>query len=439
VGEHDSRMTRPMVLDLFAGCGGFSLGFEQAGFDVVASVEIDPIHSLVHHYNFPYCTSICKDIREVDSSSFLLDQKELDVLIGGAPCQGFSLIGKRQLDDDRNFLVRNYLRLVHELKPRYFVFENVKGITQGKHIRFLEEVITHAQDMGYGVIPWRVLDARFYGVPQARKRLILIGYRNDQAVPLYPEDLYHPYPEDLFSHLLPKTPTTQEVLDDIPDAELFPELDMTDIVRVNWRQFKDRSIQSYYRPQRDVDWLYGYKRNWDPQLLTSSARTNHTLLSRTRFAATAEGDTEPNSRFYKLRSNGYANTLRAGTDSSRGAFTSPRPLHYKYNRCVTVREMARLHGYPDWFRFHSTKWHGARQIGNSVPPPMARAVGLEIMKALRLTPALPEKILELGDERFLYFDMTQACSYLGIESPIKGRTIRGSYKKAKQQSMPLSA
>ncbi|OYZ97381.1 MAG: hypothetical protein B7X99_14165 [Rhizobiales bacterium 17-65-6] len=110
---------------------------------------------------------------------------------------------------------------------------------------------------------------------------------------------------------------------------------------------------------------FGYKRLTDPSLLTSSLRTNHTELSRQRFAATPQGSVEPVSRFFKLPPDGVSNTLRAGTDSQRGAFTSPRPIHYKYARCITVREMARLHGFPDWFRFHVTKWHGARQIGNA--------------------------------------------------------------------------
>ena len=125
---------------------------------------------------------------------------------------------------------------------------------------------------------------------------------------------------------------------------------------------------TYARQMRCADraaWGYGYIRNWDLNVLTSSARTDHTAISRRRFAATSGGDTEPISRFLKLKADGLSNTLRAGTDSARGAFTSPRPIHYEYARCITVREMARLHGFPDWFRLHSTKWHGARQVGDA--------------------------------------------------------------------------
>src|SRR5208282_2208538 len=95
-------------------------------------------------------------------------------------------------------------------------------------------------------------------------------------------------------------------------------------------------------------------------------------------------------------SSSFGPALRAGTDGARGAFTSPRPIHYAYPRCITVREMARLHGFPDWFRFHQTKWHGARQIGNAVPPPLARAVALQITRSLHHAPRRPANAIRLG-------------------------------------------
>jgi DNA (cytosine-5)-methyltransferase 1 len=113
---------------------------------------------------------------------------------------------------------------------------------------------------------------------------------------------------------------------------------------------------------------YSVPREFDGALLTSSLRTVHTELSRKRFQETRPGDTERVSRFHKLDPEGICNTIRAGTASDHGAFTSPRPIHPFSPRCITVREAARLHSYPDWFRFHVTKWHGFRQIGNSVPP-----------------------------------------------------------------------
>lgn len=169
--------------------------------------------------------------------------------------------------------------------------------------------------------------------------------------------------------------------------------------------------------------------------MTSSARTSHTDISRRRFAQTRPGEVEPISRFFKLPRDGVANTLRAGTDSARGAFTSPRPIHYEKNRCITVREMARLHGFPDWFRFHKTKWHGARQIGNAVPPPLARAVAREFLRALAREATRPNQSLDLGDSRLLEMDMTEAAGYWGVDVPIGKRNRKSGAKKRKQQEI----
>src|SRR5208283_2426639 len=113
---------------------------------------------------------------------------------------------------------------------------------------------------------------------------------------------------------------------------------------------------------------------------------------------------EPVSRFHKLDPHGICNTIRAGTASDRGAFTSPRPIHPSSPRCITVREAARLHSYPDWFRFHVTKWHGFRQIGNSVPPLLAQAVAAQIAAQLKPMPP-PQKPVKLGDPILLAMNM----------------------------------
>ena len=127
-----------------------------------------------------------------------------------------------------------------------------------------------------------------------------------------------------------------------------------------------------------------------------------------------------------------SNTLRAGTDGARGAFTSPRPIHYRYDRCITVREMARLHGFPDWFRLHATKWHGARQIGNAVPPPLARAIAAEVAKSLEITPARPRGTIELGDPGLLKLDISGAAAYFGVD-PLPSRRDRKSGAKKRRQ------
>ena len=189
---HKNTM-RPIAVDLFAGAGGMSLGFEQAGFDVAAAIEIDPIHACIHHFNFPGGTVIPRSVKNLsgdDIRKIAGIQGKVHVVIGGAPCQGFSMIGKRALDDPRNSLVKDFVRIVTELDADYFVFENVKGLTVGTHRTFLEELIETFESHGYAVrLPWSVLNAVSYGVPQDRKRLFLLGARKGLKCPLYPTPL----------------------------------------------------------------------------------------------------------------------------------------------------------------------------------------------------------------------------------------------------------
>ena len=409
---------RPTVIDLFAGVGGLSLGFEQAGFDVVAAVEIDPIHAAAHKYNFPECQILPCSVENVTGQDILkaTGGRPIDVIIGGAPCQGFSLIGQRALDDPRNSLVKEYIRLIIETKPKYFVFENVKGLIMGKHRIFLEEMMSALTIAGYTVTkPWKILNAKEYGVPQSRERLFLLGSLGAKNPPVYPENKNY-------------SVTCEDALDDIPNAEAFRELSQTDSVEIEVIPAHS-SYCAEMRCESRNSWHYSYKRIWRKTLLTSSLRTNHTPTSRRRFANTESGQVEPVSRFFKLDRNGVCNTLRAGTDAARGAFTSPRPIHYKYPRCVTVREMARLHGFPDWFRFHATKWHGARQIGNAVPPPLARAIGESIIQSLGAKPVKPRKKIVLGNARLLQMDMSQASKFWGVPNPIGKRNRKNEPKR----------
>jgi DNA (cytosine-5)-methyltransferase 1 len=159
---------------------------------------------------------------------------------------------------------------------------------------------------------------------------------------------------------------------------------------------------------------FGDKREYDKKLLTSSLISKHKDTSIQRFSATAQGEVESVSRFYKLALDGISNTLRAGTPSNRGAFTAPRPIHPSTPRCITVREAARLHSYPDWFRFHKTIWHGFRQVGNSVPPLLAKAVASQIIQIMNLSPTLNEEVYTLGEEKLLQFNMTTASLHYKV-------------------------
>ncbi|MDP1697333.1 MAG: DNA cytosine methyltransferase [Xanthomonadaceae bacterium] len=414
---------RPVGIDLFAGAGGLSLGFEQAGFDVAAAIEIDPIHAAVHEFNFPQCATICRSVIDLTGDEIRtmsgIGTRNVDVVFGGAPCQGFSMIGKRALDDPRNTLVHHFVRLVVELDAKYFVFENVKGLTVGRHKQFLDELITSFRAHGYDVLePYRVLNAADYGVPQSRHRLFLIGCRKGHVLPAYPQP--------------GGCTTVEEAIGDLPDVDHVEALARSDVARIV--PGEPSPYAAILRGSEIDPFDYSHPRIWDATVLTSSARTVHTDLSRQRFAQTDQGKTEPVSRFLKLNPDGVCNTLRAGTASDRGAFTSPRPIHPTHARVITVREAARLHSYPDWFRLHATKWHGFRQVGNSVPPLLGRAVAGALIQAMGIESVKPDVAIPLGDETLLYMDMASASSHFGVPTNTIAKRSRnlGLLENAKQ-------
>lgn len=418
---------RPIGVDLFAGAGGMTLGFEQAGFDVLAAVEIDPIHCATHEYNFPFWTTLCRDInnttgREIRELSPIGD-REIDIVFGGSPCQGFSLIGKRDLGDPRNALLKQFVRLVLELKPKYFVLENVRGLTIGKHQELLGEIIQEFQGNGYQLTEnYQVLNAAHYGVPQARSRVFLLGCRQGLPLPKYPEPITATNSKragktkQTTTSTLPLVPTVWEAIGDLPEVQNYPEL-----LTQDWVIAKYGIPSEYAAKLRSLiveEDNYSYPREFDSTIITASLRTKHSEEAMQRFEKTSHGKIEQVSRFYKLHPEGICNTLRAGTPSNQGAFTSPRPIHPFSPRCITVREAARLHSYPDWFRFHGTKWHGFRQVGNSVPPLLAKAIASQIIKALGTDPIKPTEKQQLGEGKLLELTMTQAAEKYQVDPRI---------------------
>lgn len=423
-----NKENRPIAIDLFAGAGGMTLGFEQAGFDVLAAVELDPIHCATHEFNFPHWSILCKSVIDTSAKEIRekssIGNKDIDVVFGGPPCQGFSLMGKRALDDPRNSLVFHFLRLVLELQPKYFVMENVKGLTLGKHQQFIAEIIELFVNNGYKVEEnYQVLNAANYGVPQNRERLFLLGCKQNLPLPKYPQPIVKPAKingkingkkHNYLADLLPG-PTVKDAILDLPIIENYP-----DLLKQDWLIGEYGEASNYSGQLRGIYPMvnnYGYQREYQEKLplgkyyITGCMATQHNAESIKRFANTKPGETEAISRFYRLDPAGLCNTLRAGTASDRGAHTSPRPIHPFYPRCITVREAARLHSYPDWFRFHITKWHGFRQIGNSVPPLLAQAVATEIIRILGKNPVKPTEVKKLGISHLLQMNHSQAVNY----------------------------
>lgn len=413
---------RPIAVDLFAGVGGMSLGLERAGFDVLVAAELDPIHALTHLFNLPQTGLLYGDlssgsVKEIASQirSLLKRQvdlqdahgePEIDALVGGPPCQGFSVGGMRNASDARNDLLMRFVDLVVELRPRTFCLENVGGLLESRFTPLRREVFKKLDAAGYAVGGLDVVeDAAEFGVPQSRRRVLAMGSLDGDA-----PHLRNPSEARV---------TVAEALAGLPDITQYRRLLRSDEVELNYRDLQALTNADSDFARRMVGVSVdvsdrSYPRILRPELLTNSLRTVHNVTSRRRFARTEPGTAEPVSRLFRLHPDRVARTLRAGTGSDRGSHTSPRPIHPDYARAITVREAARLHGYPDWFRFNATNWHGHRQVGNSVPPPLSTAVGHALLAALGLTQGpRPTQLLPFSDSSWLRMSPASAHRALG--------------------------
>jgi DNA (cytosine-5)-methyltransferase 1 len=399
---------RPKVVDFFCGAGGLSLGFEQAGFDIVLGVDQDGHHVATHERNFPYGASYCGSVVDLtgDAVRKLAGVQDIDVVIGGPPCQGFSHMGLRDLNDSRNELVSHFMRLVIELRPKAFLMENVPGLVSGKTRQILDDVIAMAESNGYKITkPVRVLSATEFGVPQKRRRLFLVGLRCDI-------DGQIEYPTGVSSGQ-PNRPTIIEAIDDLPDIEAEDRLFFEGETKYRKKPKSEyaKVARGIMRDPSDLS----RPRLWDSERCTGCLRVKHSESSVELYRATPPGEIVPGHKLPRLAPDGVSPTLRAGSDSSHGSYTAPRPIHPIHPRCITSREAARIHGYPDWFSFYPLKWHAYRQIGNSVCPPVARALGAVILDALSVRrTSKPPKPLLLGDEFTLPDDRPRTLKRIPI-------------------------
>jgi DNA (cytosine-5)-methyltransferase 1 len=416
---------RLIAADVFSGAGGFSLGAEQAGFDPVVSVEADEIHSRTHTYNFPLTSHLCIDVRKVTGSLLRAQAagaarrfgheraRDLDLLIGGPPCQGFSTVGRRDLADQRNDLIQHFARLVVEAQPRYFVMENVPGLLLGPTLSLLHRVMDTLISAGYnlGTGPVLLHSANF-GVPQDRLRMFLVGARTGESYPDIPSPTHSPRfvlrkrRSLVIDNRLPGTPT---VADAIYDLALLSEWGLTnqDDTRLNAKAAHvHRLAMSKYAQQMrtagqvDLSWT----RDWDAASFANIRVPHHSEQVVSRFDVLRHGAEDPSSRLRRLHPDGLSATLRSGSAKDHGGYTAPRPIHPTLPRVISVREAARLHSFPDWFLFNMTSWHGFRQIGNAVPPRMAAAIMRQIAHVAGgatapNTPALPSSEKRLLESR----------------------------------------
>jgi DNA (cytosine-5)-methyltransferase 1 len=359
-----SELKKPTLVDLFCGCGGLTLGAQQAGFRSVLSVDCDKI--LTHSFgrNFANASLQIADVGVLKPRA-IMDTvgRDIDGVIGGPPCQGFSAIGRQDESDPRRDLLIDFFRLIRGINPKFFLMENVLGLEYSKN----RDVLTRGLELlpkRYDVIPPMHLDSANFGAATSRPRIFLVGFDKERMEPLNAQ---------LFAGT--KEPVTvQDAIADLRDLEFIgydkDEFDM-------WALHPSVKISDY------AFHLRGRER-----VVTGHRKTPHKKEIVKRFAAVRQGGRDEIGKHVRLSWKGQCPTLRAGTGADRGSYQSVRPIHPSESRVITVREAARLQGFPDWFRFHPTIWHSFRMIGNSVSPIIARRLFSAIAPRLRTTSRL---------------------------------------------------
>jgi DNA (cytosine-5)-methyltransferase 1 len=338
------------LVDLFSGCGGFSLGAHQAGYRVAAAFDNDPILASSYPYNFPQTTLVLDDVRTLDGHRVRAAAgEELEGIFGGPPCQGFSDIGRRRPQDPRRQLLWHFFRVVREAQPAFFVMENVRGLAYANSRGVLARGLGLVDDR-YSILGPVVLDAAEYGAATRRSRLFVIGIHKDHGDSLTLDDL---------SKLKRPAATVLEAIGDLDQATYVTEEDGFDV----WRTRRRGRPSDYARQLRATDGHF-----------TGHRATSHSKEVAKRFGKVPQGGIDPIGRHPKLSWSGQCPVLRAGTGADKGSYQSVRPIHPEQRRVITVREAARLQGFPDSHRFHSTVWHSFRMLGNSVCPIIARAI-----------------------------------------------------------------
>ncbi len=339
---------KPIAIEVFAGAGGAGLGLEWAGFDTRVAVEMDATKANTYSLNHSRthvlgANGTRGDIREISGNDLAaiaqLDRIKLDLLVGCPPCQGFSTRGKRDPRDPRNYLYLEFVRIAKELKPRAVVFENVPGFVSLHRGSFFRDLKSRLQKIGYKITVWTV-SANDFGVPQARKRVFVVGMRG--KTPGTP-----PRKRGF-------EPNVWESISDLPVAK--PRERESPSAFLSYRRKPPSAYASFLRGRNaKVDFC-------------ETTRHAPTLVK--RFRKLRWGETDRPTDHRRLDPHKPAPTITAGSRT----LTSCRPIHPYADRVLTVREAARLASFPDWYSFPPLTAEAWSQIGNAVPPLMAKAV-----------------------------------------------------------------
>ncbi len=325
-------------IDLFCGAGGLSLGFDKAGFDNIFAIESNRNFAETYKRNFPKHNLVIDDIRNLDKRGIdkIINGESVDVIIGGPPCQGFSIagnIGRTFLDDERNQLFHEFVRIVDHVKPKIFVMENVAAMAthlRGKTIKAIVEAFECA-GMGYHV-KWKVLNSVDYGVAQERRRIIIVGTRKDLNIEFkYPDKTDKVY-------------TIKDAIGDLPPLKSGERSSIPNHVAMK------HSAQMLEKMSYVKD---GGDRMDIPEDLRPKS-----------------GDIR---KYIRYNSNKPSVCV---TGDMRKIF------HYEQNRALTARELARIQSFPDDFIFEGTSIQIQQQIGNAVPPKLANQIAIQVEEAL---------------------------------------------------------
>lgn len=365
-------MSKPTVIDLFCGAGGLSEGLRQAGFSVIAGNDIDQFAAATFAKTHKEAKFIDGSIRDLSADDFLqaigLAKGELDCIVGGPPCQGYSVYNhQRGMHDDRSHLFREYLRIVEGLMPKWLVMENVTGIMSAGQGEAFQSVLKGIKALGYNVEA-QILRTEDYGVPQERRRVVFIGNRVGLPI-VWPVKTHG-------EGLLPLT-TIRDALSDLPVLENGQDAGIRGyICKPNspfQRELRAGSKAVHNHIASRLGSINIERMKHIPQG-GSWRDIPHELLPAGMKKAKRSDHTK---RYGRMTWEGQSCTVLTKCDVHWGAY-----IHPEQDRSITVREAARIQSFPDWFHFEGPRTEQYVQVGNAVPPMFGRKIGEAILSAI---------------------------------------------------------
>jgi len=338
-------------IDLFSGCGGLSLGFEMAGYQPLLAIDNWQDALDTYKYNNSNARTLCADISKINPKSIKKEYNidNVDIIIGGPPCQGFSIAGKRIIDDKRNELYKSFVKFVHCFRPNAFVMENVPNILSIGGGTIKESIIKDFSELGYNVA-YKVLLASDYGVPQNRRRAVFVGLRTGEYV----------FPAPIINNPI----TAEQALSDLPSYSVSDGTAYPLVPQCEYQRFIRNGCNALYNHQTTIH----------------TEQTVHIIAM------------VPDGGNYKdlpteLQQTRKVNIAWTRLNSKKPSFTIDtghrHHFHYQFNRIPTVRECARIQSFPDDYIFTNSKTSQYKQVGNAVPPLMAKAIAEQLSLILK--------------------------------------------------------